>query len=484
MVTTAASSPFSHQDWELGYATLPDEYSYWIDEIEGTLPPLLNGTLFRNGPGRLGIQEQEYGHPFDGDGMITAFTLTGGRCHFANRFVRTPEYLAEQKAGKILYRGVFGTQKPGGWWSNFFDLNFKNPANTNVIYHGNKLLALWEAAAPYRLDPTTLDTLGRETFGGLLRSNQPFTAHPRVDPRHGHLHAFGVETGLNSKIVFYTLDPQGQLLERREHPVPGFAFLHDFVWTPSHRIFCQNPIGLNPFPFLLGLQPVGTCLYLDPKSPAKLLIFDDSYTLHTLETEAGFVFHHANGYESGEELIFDSVVYDSFPTLDPDMDFRDVNFDQVPAGKLFRFRVNLSRRQVQRHPLLQRTVEFPAIHPRLVGHAHQWVYLGTTHQPTGNAPLQAILKFNVTTGAQEIFSFGPRGYVGEPEFIPYPDATEEDQGWLLTLVFDASRRRSFLAIFAADRLAEGPLAKLHLQHHVPYLLHGMFTPKIFINPEM
>ena len=71
----------------------------------------------------------------------------------SNRYVRTEGWLAEEKAGKVLYRGVFGSQKPGGRLANAFDLRLKNIANTNVVTLGDQLLALWEAAEPHALDP-------------------------------------------------------------------------------------------------------------------------------------------------------------------------------------------------------------------------------------------------------------------------------------------------------------------------------------------
>ena len=177
MVQTV-SPTFSREDWQRGYESLRTEQAYWIDEIEGEIPLELEGTLFRNGPGQLDINGQKYGHPFDGDGMICAIAFKDGKAHFCNQFVKTPEFLAEKKAGKILYRGVFGTQKTGGWLSNIFDLKNKNVANTSVVYQGGKLLALWEAALPYSLNPKNLDTLGLENFGGKLAAGQVFTAHP------------------------------------------------------------------------------------------------------------------------------------------------------------------------------------------------------------------------------------------------------------------------------------------------------------------
>jgi all-trans-8'-apo-beta-carotenal 15,15'-oxygenase len=257
-MVSVASRSYSTTDWQLGYRSLRQEYDYWATEIEGRIPERLQGTLFRNGPGKLEAGSQRYGHPFDGDGMVCAITFIDGRVHFRNRFVRTPEFEAEEKAGRVLYRGVFGTQKPGGWWANFLDLRFKNPANTNVIYQGGKLLALWEASAPYRLNPATLATEGSETFAGALAPNQPFTAHPRRDPATGDLMAFGVQTGPSSTLLFYRVDAQGRLVEKRDYRLPGFAFLHDFVWTPRYWIFFQNPVAFNPLPYMLGLQPAGT----------------------------------------------------------------------------------------------------------------------------------------------------------------------------------------------------------------------------------
>lgn len=52
----------------------------------------------------------------------------------------------EAEADAVLYRNTFGTQprKPWGPLQNAFDLYLKNPANTNVVLWGNRLLALWE----------------------------------------------------------------------------------------------------------------------------------------------------------------------------------------------------------------------------------------------------------------------------------------------------------------------------------------------------
>jgi all-trans-8'-apo-beta-carotenal 15,15'-oxygenase len=67
--------------------------------------------------------------------------------------------------------------------------------------------------------------------------------------------------------------------------------------------------------------------------------------------------------------------------------------------------------------------------------------------------------------------------VGESTFIPHPDGHHEDDGWLLTLVYDASDHHSFLVISDAKDLTT--LAKLHLKHHIPHGFHGSWTSNVF-----
>ena len=124
----------------------------------------------------------------------------------------TKEWLEEEKAGKFLYRGVFGTQKPGGIAANAFDIRLKNIANTNVVTLGNDLLALWEASNPYALNPNNLKTIGISTLNNVLSIGEAFSAHPRFDPGHHsspRMVTFGIKTGPKSTIRLMEFASQG-----------------------------------------------------------------------------------------------------------------------------------------------------------------------------------------------------------------------------------------------------------------------------------
>ncbi|MEM9161467.1 MAG: carotenoid oxygenase family protein [Cyanobacteria bacterium P01_F01_bin.4] len=485
--TLDSNLSFDMDDWRSGYRSQPSEYDYEIDDIDGTLPAELEGTLFRVGPGLLDINGYPVQHPFDGDGMVNAIALSQGRAHYRNRFVQTAGYVAEQAAGKPLYRGVFGTQKPGGVMANAFDVRLKNIANTNILYWGDKLLALWEAAEPHRLDPYTLETQGIDYLNGLLKVGDAFSAHPRIDPScertngESCLVNFAVKPGLSSTITLYEFDPQGRLVHQHSHAIPGFAFLHDFAITPNYCIFFQNPVSFNPVPYALGFKGAAECIAFNPKQPTQAIIIPRNGTdpVQFIKTRACFVFHHCNAFEADSKLYLDSVCYQDFPTLKGGKNYQEVDFDQVPEGQLWRFELDLTTATATETQLIERCCEFPDIHPDHVGRPYRYLYIGAALREQGNAPLQAVLKRDLETGEEQLWHLGNRVFMGEPVFVPHPQGTAEDDGWVLMLLYNAEHQRSELAILDAQTITAPPLACLKLKHHVPYGLHGSFTSQYF-----
>ncbi|WP_315784651.1 carotenoid oxygenase family protein [Fischerella sp. JS2] len=479
------SKPYTIEDWRGGNRSLKQEFAYPIKDVEGEIPTNLNGTLFRNGPGLLDVFGRRLHHPFDGDGMVCAISFSNGRAYFRNRFVRTEAYCAEGLAGRMLYRGVFGTQKPGGWLANAFDLRKKNVANTNVIYWGEKLLALWEASHPYRLDPKTLHTFGIETLDGVLHKNSPFAAHPKIDPgdenREPRLVNFAIKPGPLTTISVYELDLTGKVVQQHDHKIPGFAFIHDFAITPQYCLFFQNPLSFNPLPYILGFRGAAECIKFERDRPTKIWIIPRNPTqeAQVIDTDPCFVFHHANAFEQGNEIIVDSICYESFLAIDHNLNYEEIDFDSRPPGQLWRFHLNLQTSTSHRHLIHQRANEFPFINPASIGKPYHCVYLAAAHQLESDAPQQAIIKVDPEFGEQQFWSAAPKGFVGEPVFVPCtPTKGAEDDGWVLTLVYDATSHCSDVVILDGKNLEKGAIARLHLKHHIPYGLHGSFTSEV------
>ena len=160
----------------------------------------------------------EIAHPFDADGMVSAITFKEGKAFFRNRFVKTKGFTQEMKRNKILYRGIFGTKKSGGLLANIFDIRLKNVANTNVLYWDDKLVALWEAGLPHRLDPISLRTYKQSNLGGILQKGESFSAHPRICSYSGRLVNFAVNVSpvsSKTKVNFWEINPDYTLHEKK-----------------------------------------------------------------------------------------------------------------------------------------------------------------------------------------------------------------------------------------------------------------------------
>lgn len=66
--------------------------------LQGTIPRDLRGTLLRNGAGNFDFGDQRITHPFDGDGMVSAFAFQDGDVLMRRKFVRTQAMKDEMAA--------------------------------------------------------------------------------------------------------------------------------------------------------------------------------------------------------------------------------------------------------------------------------------------------------------------------------------------------------------------------------------------------
>jgi carotenoid cleavage dioxygenase-like enzyme len=170
------------------FAPIRSEDDFAELAVEGEIPRELRGTLFRNGPNPQFEPRDPDHHWFAGDGMIHAFRFADGKVSYRNRYVRTPRWEAEHAASRSLF-GTFGnplTSDPSVTGTD------SGVANTNIIFHAGRLLALEEAHQPFELDPESRAPRGYVPYAG--RANH-FTAHPKIDPETDELMFFGYMAG-------------------------------------------------------------------------------------------------------------------------------------------------------------------------------------------------------------------------------------------------------------------------------------------------
>ena len=86
----------------------------------------------------------------------------------------------------------------------------------------------------------------------------------------------------------------------------------------------------------------------------------------------------------------------------------------------------------------------------------------------------AILKYDRDTGARAEIALGAGRVGGEPVFVPAADPKAEDDGYLMTFVYDAAKDASEFVIMDAASMDNTPVASVELPR-VPSGFHGSWV---------
>ena len=456
--------------WKSAFATPAADFPLTEAYVRGRFPDAVAGTLYRIGPAGHDLGGERYRHWFDGDGMVHRFVIAGAAVHHQGRYVATAKRTAEVKAGRRLTQG-FGTifedrPEPGSPDS-------MNAANTSVLPVGDDLLALWEGGSATRLDPLTLQTRGLKTWRADL-AGAPFSAHPRVEA-DGTIWNFGVDAH-RGMLLLYEIGPGGVLRRAEALSISDMPMVHDFAITAGHLVLLLPSLVYDGQRRSAGASMLDAYVWR-PELGMRALVLDkqDWKRQQVFHLPPGFLFHLGNAWE--QETMSGTVIHldyaracDASSVLEAT---REVMRGQLSgrAGPSLTV-VNLHLRTGKASQVdLGIEAEFPRIDPRRTGLRHRQVLHATkTH---GGLPMwSALACTNVETGASQSFSYGPHAIVEEHVWV----SGGRDPGWVIGTIFDHARNRTVLSCFAADALADGPVAQATLPYALPLGLHGMFVP--------
>ncbi|MGE4337394.1 MAG: carotenoid oxygenase family protein [Pigmentiphaga sp.] len=431
--------------------------------VAGRIPPELSGAYLRNGPNPL-FEPIAFAFPMDGDGMIHAVFLAQGRARYRNRFVATRGLGVERRAGHAVY-GSF-TQPvpvdPGLLLPGDSPGPFKNGAFIHVIQHAGRLLALNEATTCYELNHD-LETLGEWAAGTPVPIR--IGAHNRRHPRTGEL--FSLAYSWRSRDVqLHRIDAGGLLVDTRMITLAEPTMIHDFVLTEHYLVIAAGPAVFDVDAARAG----DSMLQWRPSLGMRIAIVPlDGTDVIWLQTDAFFVFHFANGFERGNQIVIDYVHHES-------LDLSAVSERPTTFRRLI---IDLPRRSMRIDPLHGADVEFPRIDERREALPSRYAYMptltGTLAQPNPpSATFNAILKIDTETGAARCHDFGNR-LTGEAVFVPRPGGGEDD-GYLAMFTYDPTERSSDFVLLDAARIDTEPVAVVRLPQRVPQGLHGSWIP--------
>lgn len=450
-------------------------------DVEGELPADLDGVYLRNTENPVHPALDIY-HPFDGDAMVHAVGFRDGKAFYRNRFVRTDGFLAEQEAKRPLWAGLAedpaASPTQTGWGARG---RLKDASSTDVVLHnGVALTSFYQCGDLYRLNPTTLETLGKATWHGRFPSDVGVSAHPKFDERTGELLFFNYGTEA-PYMHFGVVDAQDNLVHYIDVPLPGPRLPHDMVFTENYAIL--NDLPLFWAPEALAAGKYAARFY--PDIPSRLAVIPrrgQTSDIRWFEADPTYVLHWNNAYEDGDEIVVEGYFQkDPEPpagggTIYQRM-FRFLDNDLM-GPRLHRWRLNLTTGLTKEEPLTSTTSEFGMINQTHAGKRHRYSYSATSLP--GWFLFDGLVKHDSLTGAEERFRFDEGVFGSETAMAPRVGSQGEDDGYLVTITSDMNRDLSECLVFDARDLAGGPIARMRLPERVSSGTHSTWAPGALI----
>ncbi|ARG61412.1 carotenoid oxygenase family protein [Mycobacterium kansasii] len=473
-------------------------------KVTGQIPEHLDGRYLRNGPNPVAEVDPAVYHWFSGDGMVHGVALRQGRASwYRNRWVRSLPVCA-----------ALGEPAPNRLDPRAGMLSLG--ANTSVLSHAGRTLALVEGGvANYELTED-LDTVGTCDFDGTLTGG--YTAHPHRDPGTGELHAVSYSFARGRTVQYSVIDTQGRARRTVDIEVTGSPMMHDFSLTDKYVVIYDLPVTFDvsqvlpaklprwlSLPAQLVMQalighvrvpgPIAAMMNRNPKPsdrmpyawnadyPARIGVMPrdgGNEDVRWFDIEPCYVYHPLNAYtetrdDGSELLILDVVRYARM--FDHD---RHGPGDTRPS--LDRWTINLATGAVTTECRDDRPQEFPRINESLLGGRHRFGYTlgvdggyltgGTTEMST------SLYKHDYQTGSCQVAPLDAALLIGEMCFVPNPPGTSgeraEDDGILMGYGYHRDRDEGQLLLLDAQTCEL--MATVHLPQRVPMGFHGNWAP--------
>lgn len=418
------------------FAPVFEERSEIDLKVTGEIPNELNGLYVRNGANPPSGKSMDW---FLGCGMLHGVEIRNGKPRwYRNRYVKTP--LLDQQIPDPKSRGRLEN----------------SIANTHVIEHAGKILALAELNLPIEVDKD-LETVGPYRFGGELNGNM--TAHPKVCPVTGELMFFGYAMR-PPFLTYYRASSAGKLIQKTDIMVKGPTMMHDFCITGTKTIFLDLPVVFDHEERKKG----GLGIRHDDDYGARIGVMPrngKSENVIWFEIDPCYVYHTLNAYDDGDEVIVEGcrmVGYMAKGMVKP------------PTPVPYRWRLNLETGNVSESQIDDLGIDFPVVPDELVGQQHRFGYFAEFGK---SAPtVEGFHKYDMVTGHRQSHMLKNGRTGSEARFVPSENSTSEDDGFLLSYVYDPSQNSSELVILNAANLSDEPLAQIHLGTRVPAGFHG------------
>ncbi|XP_006501228.1 retinoid isomerohydrolase isoform X1 [Mus musculus] len=516
------------------FETVEELSSPLTAHVTGRIPLWLTGSLLRCGPGLFEVGSEPFYHLFDGQALLHKFDFKEGHVTYHRRFIRTDAYVRAMTEKRIVIT-EFGTcafPDPcknifSRFFSYFKGVEVTDNALVNIYPVGEDYYACTETNFITKINPETLETIKQVDLCNYISVNGA-TAHPHIES-DGTVYNIGNCFGKNFTVA-YNIIKIPPLKADKEDPINKSevvvqfpcsdrfkpSYVHSFGLTPNYIVFVETPVKINLFKFLSSWSLWGAnymdCFESNESMGVWLHVADKKrrkYFNNKYRTSPFNLFHHINTYEDNGFLIVDLCCWKGFEFVYNYLYLANLreNWEEVkrnamkaPQPEVRRYVLPLTIDKVDTgrnlvtlpHTTATATLrsdetiwlepevlfsgprqafEFPQInYQKFGGKPYTYAYgLGLNHF----VPDKQLCKMNVKT--KEIWMWQePDSYPSEPIFVSQPDALEEDDGVVLSVVVSpgAGQKPAYLLVLNAKDLSE--IARAEVETNIPVTFHGLF----------
>ena len=490
-------------------------------ELVGKIPDWLEGSLYRNGPGKYEIGDKAYFHLFDGLACLHKFTIKNGKVTYLNKILET--VCAKKSIGENRLYPMFGTSDVcsnvfGRFKTIFKPAETNDNVNINVVPFVDSLYALGESSSMMcKLDPNDLSVLDTVNVTSILPSVSSTIAHPHIEgdggwiicgmnlnsrkrPHYDFLRYKGGEAAAKSENAFKLAEVIASVPSSQSS---ALSYFHSFGLTKNYIVFLEQSMLFSLKDYLSGMiknKPYSDSLKMDKNLKTRIHLINR----HTGElvsqryvTDPLFVFHHINAYEVAKLSSKDSSQEDNLVVIDicaydpKTFDINKFSYEEMFSEKAIeaptflstpaRITVPLKLNSTSKDDIYCRlkrmnpniSLELPVInYDRCNGEQYKYVF-GVNHF---KAPY-SVIKLNVDHPKdfkeKKYSDFLVKELPTEPIFVENPNPTSEDDGVLLVMVL--SDKYDYLSILDAKSLEEIAKAELPSESRASMTFHGFFA---------
>jgi all-trans-8'-apo-beta-carotenal 15,15'-oxygenase len=254
---------------------------------------------------------------------------------------------------------------------------------------------------------------------------------------------------------------------------------HDLIVTENHLILIAPPFFVDAFSMLIKGKALSECMEWKPHLGTEIIIvpIDQPHRAKRIMTEAFLPVHFFNAFEKDGKIIFDGIFYPDASSVKRVDEMARGKLAHAYPGQVLRKSIHLETEEISTESMFNEFCEFPQVSPLLTGREHHIGYGVTYSTPEAvNVDFfDSLAKLNFDTKKIEKLQLGVGHYPSEPLFVPKENGTSEDDGYLLSLVFDAYQGTNYLAIIDASQFEKGVIGKAYLNSDFPLTFHGTWV---------